>query len=204
MAFSTNFYLLKMTCLVTLLKLQVFKTGFFQKLWFFFIQIDKVSLLCSFDYAFRENCLDNVQSSNKLNFLTLADLDSLLDSKALDKTTPKRWQRKFFLEKNPSWKQHFKVCKIIYLMFAAVTSWLNWVQFCNSEISKCLKITEKVSYFSSVYILSGQKFSKMPKNGDFLKPQTSSHAVLPDRALLIGRKLVENAKIKTFKCDNFE
>ena len=111
--------------------------------------------------------------------------------------------KKIFPGKNPSWKQHFKVCKIIYLMFAAVTSWLNWVQFCNSEISKCLKITEKVSYFSSeasyVYILSGQKFSKMPKNGDFL-----SHAVLPDRALLIGRKLVENAKIKTFKCDNFE
>ena len=80
-----------------------FQNGIFSNtVIFFFIQIDKVSLLCSFDYAFRENCLDNVQSSNKLNFLTLADLDSLLDSKALDKTTPKRWQRKFFLEKNPS------------------------------------------------------------------------------------------------------
>ena len=79
-----------------------FQNGIFSNTVIFFIQIDKVSLLCSFDYAFRENCLDNVQSSNKLNFLTLADLDSLLDSKALDKTTPKRWQRKFFLEKNPS------------------------------------------------------------------------------------------------------
>ena len=37
-------------------------------------------------YVAQENCLDVVQ----IEFLTVADLDSLPDSKALDKTTPKR------------------------------------------------------------------------------------------------------------------
>ena len=41
-------------------------------------------------------------------------------------------------------------------------------------LTRCLKITEKVSFdiASEAYILSGQKFIKMPKNsqfGEFLK-----------------------------------
>ena len=47
-----------------------------------------------------ENCLDNVVLVHKLNFLTLADLDSLLGSKTLDKTMPKRRQGKQGLENN--------------------------------------------------------------------------------------------------------
>ena len=44
----------------------------------------------------------------------------------------------------------------------------------------CLKITEKVSIYiaseaSNVYILSGQKFTKNAKNGQF-----------PDRSLFVG------------------
>ena len=37
--------------------------------------------------------------------------------------------------------------------------------------------------------------------GEFLKPLTCGQTVLPDRSVSIGQKLVENAKIKKFKCD---
>ena len=33
------------------------------------------------------------------------------------------------------------------------------------------------------------------------KPETCGQTVLPDRSILIGQKLVENAKIQKFKCD---
>ena len=35
----------------------------------------------------------------------------------------------------------------------------------------------------------------------FLKPEACGQTVLPDMSVLIGQKLVENAKIKKFKCD---
>ena len=38
------------------------------------------------------------------------------------------------------------------------------------------------------------------KNGK--TAQFGGQTVLPDRSVLIGQKLVENAKIQTFKCDN--
>ena len=38
----------------------------------------------------------------------------------------------------------------------------------------------------------------------FWKPEACGQTVLPDRSLLIGQKLVENAKIQKFKCDIFE
>ena len=68
--------------------------------------------------------------------------------------------------------------------------------------SRCLKITEKVSFniaseASYVYILSGQKLIKNAKNGqigDFWKTEACGQTVLPDRSVLIGQKLVENAK----------
>ena len=46
----------------------------------------------------------------------------------------------------------------------------------------------------------------MPKNGSFwrvfCKPEACGQTVLPDRSVLIGQKLVENAKIeKKIKCD---
>ena len=47
----------------------------------------------------------------------------------------------------------------------------------------------------------------MPKNGPFwrvfLKIEACCQTVLPDRSVLIGQKLVENAKIQKFKCDIF-
>ena len=76
--------------------------------------------------------------------------------------------------------------------------------------TRCLKITEKVSFniaseASYVYIFSGQKSIKNTKNGPFWrvfrKPEACGQTVLPDRSVLIGQKLVENAKIKKFKCD---
>ena len=35
----------------------------------------------------------------------------------------------------------------------------------------------------------------------FRKPEACGQVVLPDRSVLIGQKLVENAKIEKFKCD---
>ena len=35
----------------------------------------------------------------------------------------------------------------------------------------------------------------------FWKPEACGQTVLPDRSVLIGQKLVENAKIQKFKCD---
>ena len=60
-----------------------------------------------------------------------------------------------------------------------------------------MEITEKVSFNSAseagyVYKISGQQFIKNTHNGQ---------KVLPDRSLLIGQKLMENAKIQKFKCD---
>ena len=66
--------------------------------------------------------------------------------------------------------------------------------------SRCLKITEKVSVniaseASYVYIFCGQKFIKNAKNVFFLKKfEAYGQPVLPELALLIGQKLVENAK----------
>ena len=36
---------------------------------------------------------------------------------------------------------------------------------------------------------------------EFSKTKASGQTVLPDRLLLIGQKLVENVKIRKFKCD---
>ena len=75
-----------------------------------------------------------------------------------------------------------------------------------------MKITEKVSFniaseASYVYILSGQKLIKNAKKwsilASFWKPEACGQTVLPDRSVLVGQKLVENAKIKKFKCDTW-
>ena len=71
------------------------------------------------------------------------------------------------------------------------------------------EITEKVSFIiaseaSYIYISRGQKFNKNATNahfGEFLKPEACGQTVLPDRSVLIGHKLVENAQITKFKCD---
>ena len=61
-------------------------------------------------------------------------------------------------------------------------------------------IASEASY---VYILSGQKFIKNAKNGQFWrvfkKPEACGQTVLPDRSVLIGQKLVKNSKIEKFK-----
>ena len=68
---------------------------------------------------------------------------------------------------------------------------------------RCLKTIGKVS----LNIASAQKIIKTTKMvhfghfGEFLKIEACSQTVLPDRSLLIGPKLVENAKIKKFNCD---
>ena len=63
-------------------------------------------------------------------------------------------------------------------------------------------MASKASY---VYILNGQKFIKNAKNGQlwrvFGKPEACGQTELLDRSILIGQKLVENAKIEKFKCD---
>ena len=77
-------------------------------------------------------------------------------------------------------------------------------------MAQWVKIVKKVSFdiaseASYVYILSGQKLTKNAKNDPaiFLKPEVYGQTVLPDRSILIGQKLVENAKIEKSRCDIF-
>ena len=52
--------------------------------------------------------------------------------------------------------------------------------------------------------MSGQKFiinAKMLNLASFQKRIACGQTVLPGRSVLIGQKLVENAKIEIFKCD---
>ena len=42
---------------------------------------------------------------------------------------------------------------------------------------------------------------KMVNLASFWKPEACGQTVLPDMSILIWQKLVENAKIKKFKCD---
>ena len=72
--------------------------------------------------------------------------------------------------------------------------------------TQCLKITEKVSLLiaseaSYVYILSSLKMLKMVYLVSFWKPEGCGQTVLPDRSLLIGQKIVKNAKTEKFKYD---
>ena len=46
--------------------------------------------------------------------------------------------------------------------------------------------------------MSGQNLIENAKNDSFWKPEACGQTVLPDRSLLIGLKLVENAKLKKF------
>ena len=60
-------------------------------------------------------------------------------------------------------------------------------------------------FSNSVYIMSGQTFTKNAKNGQFLasfwNPEACGQTVLPDGSISIGQKLVGNAIIEKFKCD---
>ena len=70
---------------------------------------------------------------------------------------------------------------------------------------------EKVSFHniaseaSYVYILdkSSLKMHKNGQFGEFWQSEACGQTVLPDRSVLIGQKLVKNAKIQKFKCDIF-
>ena len=46
--------------------------------------------------------------------------------------------------------------------------------------------------------------AKIVHFGEFLKTEACGQTVLPDRSVLIGQKLVENAKIKTNQMRHFE
>ena len=43
--------------------------------------------------------------------------------------------------------------------------------------------------------------SSLQSLASFWKPKACGQTVLPDRTILIGQKMVENAKNKKFKCD---
>ncbi len=66
-------------------------------------------------------------------------------------------------------------------------------------------IASETSY---VYILSGHKSIQNAKNGPFWqvfeKIEACGQTVLPDRSVLIGKKLVENAKMPKIKMRHFE
>ena len=66
------------------------------------------------------------------------------------------------------------------------------------------KLMENAKIAHNYDILSGQKFIKNAKNvnlANFWKPEACGQIVLPDRSLLIGQKLVGNAKIEKLKWD---
>ena len=48
-----------------------------------------------------------------------------------------------------------------------------------------------------------QKCQKWSILASFWKPEACGQTVLPDRLILIGQKLAENAKIEKLKCDIF-
>ena len=76
--------------------------------------------------------------------------------------------------------------------------------FENHKKSLIFNIASEASY---VYILSGQKWIKNDKNGplaSFWKPEACDQAVLPDRSVLIGQKLVDNDKIQKNQMRYFE
>ena len=62
-------------------------------------------------------------------------------------------------------------------------------------------IASEASY---VYILSGQKLLKNSILASFWKLDAWGQTVLPDRSILIGQKLVENAKIEKFNWTKIE
>ena len=64
-------------------------------------------------------------------------------------------------------------------------------------------IASEASYVHIWVKKSSIKMAKIVDLPSFWKPEACGKTVLPDRSVLIGQKLVENAKIKTFKCDIF-
>ena len=70
-----------------------------------------------------------------------------------------------------------------------------------NRIKSRIDIASEASY---VYILSGQKLIRNAKNGPIwrvFENESCCQKVLPGRSILIGQKLVENAKIQKLKCD---
>ena len=146
--------------------------------------------------------MSNQPSSNQKTSIVIDHVDSMMKRSFL---------RVMTLVKDCSWNTRFIVfrfrlfqCSFCYFFFTIYPE-------SNFRYARCLKITEKVSFniaseASYVYILSGQKLIKNAKNGpicaSFWKPEACGQTVLPDRSLLIGQKLAENAKIREkFKCD---
>ena len=70
--------------------------------------------------------------------------------------------------------------------------------FENHRKSLIFNIVSEANY---VYILSGQKFLKMPNLASFWKREAYSQTVLPDMSVVIRQKMVEKAKIQKFKWD---
>ena len=70
-------------------------------------------------------------------------------------------------------------------------------QIQNSQKKVSFNIASEASY---VCILSGQKLIKKGQKWSILarfwKPEACGETVLPDRSVLIGQKLMENAKIQ--------
>ena len=86
------------------------------------------------------------------------------------------------------------------------------VLFWKEMAAQCLKITQKVAFnitseASYFYTFSGQKFIKNAKKrfilAIFWKLENCGQIVLPDRSLLVGQKLVENAKNWKIKMRHF-
>ena len=74
--------------------------------------------------------------------------------------------------------------------------------------AQCLKTTEKVSFniaseasFHFEWTIVKQKCQKWYNLPSFWKPEVGGQTLFPDRSVLIGQKLVENANIQKFRCE---
>ena len=99
---------------------------------------------------------------------------------------------------------HIHILFILFRIFGIFAN-VHFIYPLEMTFSQCLKITEKVAFniaseASYVFILSEQKFIKKSQKSlilaSFWKPEFCCQIVLPDRTLLQGQKLVENAKIQ--------
>ena len=113
----------------------------------------------------------------------------------------------------PSLKNEWMSCFIYTNGLNAVCNhpWLHQHKKCVSSSKRCLKVTEKVSFkiaseASYVYILSGQKFIRNEKNGqfgEFFKTWNLRSNSVTRQVSFIKTKWVKNAKIQMWHFEWF-
>ena len=95
----------------------------------------------------------------------------------------------------------FKELMAEQVSFSLQVSYLSSTVFENhrkSLIQHCERSEQRLHF---EWTKVNQKCQKWSILASFCKPEACCQTVLPDSSVLIGQKLVENAKIQKFKCD---